>query len=198
MRKGLLIIWLIILFAGISSLFWYNEWVYSLPTPVPKKHITRQMGEYVDISRQFQTDTAKPVFLHFFNPTCPCSKFNIPHFKSLVKKYGDRVTFAIVVMSKDSYSVEQIQNRFDLAIPVSFDTTLAISCGVYSTPQAVLLGKDRKLYYRGNYNKNRYCTDVKSNYAQMAIDSILNYKQDPIFGLSASKAYGCQLPNCNK
>lgn len=190
--------WLGILFGGVFYLFWYNEWIYSLPTPVPEKHITRQMGEYVDIGHEFETNSNKPVFLHFFNPTCPCSKFNIPHFKSLVKKYGDQINFAIVVMSNDAYSVQKIQDKFNLTVPVSFDTTLAISCGVYSTPQAVILDSNRNLYYRGNYNKSRYCTDSKSDYAQMAIDSLLNYTPEPVFGTLAIEAYGCQLPNCTK
>ena len=193
-----MIVWMGMLFAGVFFLFWYNEWIYSLPTPVPKEHIVIQVGEYVDISHQFQTDLNKPVFLHFFNPTCPCSKFNIPHFKSLVKKYGDQITFAIVVMSKDPYSVQKIQDKFNLTVPVSFDTTLAISCGVYSTPQAVILDTKRKLYYRGNYNKSRYCTNVNSDYARMAIDSLLNHTSEPVFSTLAVKAYGCQLPNCTK
>jgi len=198
MRKGLLILWLTVLLAGIGSIFWYNEWVYSLPTPVPNRLVKKQMGEYVHMPRSFNSDTSKPVFLHFFNPTCPCSKFNIPHFKSLVKKYGEKVNFEIVVMSKDPYSAEQIQDKFDLQIPVLFDTTIAIACGVYSTPQAVILDTHRKLYYRGNYNKSRYCTDVKSNYAEMALDSLFTNTVNPVFNPIAVTAYGCQLPNCRK
>lgn len=190
---------MIIIFSAISLLFWYNEWKFSLPTPVPENYHIVKVGDPVNISGRIVFENNKPVFLHFFNMDCPCSRFNIPHFRSLVKQYGDKITFAMVVMSNDKhYSVEKIQYKTGLNIPVLFDTSLAVACGVYSTPQAVIIDQSHKLYFRGNYNKSRYCTDKNSNYAQMAIDSILNNKKDPVFNQFALKAYGCELPKCNK
>jgi hypothetical protein len=197
-KKGIVLIWLTIIFTGIAFLFWHNEFVYSLPTPIPKSYKVVTAGNIVHIPESLQPKNGKPVFLHFFNPDCPCSKFNITYFKSLVKQYSNEATFAIVVMNNKSYTAHQIQNKFDLNIPVMFDTSIAISCGVYSTPQAVIIDTDQKLYYRGNYNRSRYCTDNKSNYAQQALDSLLHNKYDIIFNKFALKAYGCSLPNCLK
>jgi thioredoxin family protein len=198
MRKGVLIIWLALLFSGIIALFWYNEWVYALPTPVPKNYKAVHSGETINLSPGFISKDSKPVFLHFFNPDCPCSKFNIPHFKSLVKQYSNEVNFAIVVMSKKQYTAKEIQEKFGLSTPVLFDTAIAIACGVYSTPQAVLLDASHKLYYRGNYNRSRYCADPKSNYAQMAIEGLLHNNYNLNFNQLALQAYGCRLPNCTK
>jgi hypothetical protein len=198
-RKWAVMAWLAILFCGISFLFWHNEYVYSLPTPVPVNYHTVHVGEFIDLDGKFKTAENKPIFIHFFNPKCPCSRFNIPHFKSLVKEYGDEVSFVIVVITKDSsYSEKEIQNKFDVKIPVLFDKSIAASCGVYSTPQAVILDTNHKLYYRGNYNKSRYCRDKNSNYAQIALDSLLKNNSTPLFSELATKAYGCQLPVCNK
>ncbi len=191
--------WLLVLFAGISALFWYHEWVYSLPTPVPVSYHEVKIGEKINVPVDIKTGNHKPVFLHFFNPDCPCSKFNMPHFKSLVKEYSDKVNFAIVVLSKDTtYTEEIIQNKFNLRLPVLFDKSIAPSCGVYSTPQAVILNKENILYYRGNYNKSRYCTDKNSDYAKMALDSLLDNNTGPVFSAYALTAYGCTLPTCNK
>ena len=121
-----------------------------------------------------------------------------PNFKSLVRKYGDKISFGIVVLNNKNYTAKEIQNKFDVAVPVSFDSTIAAACGVYSTPQAVLLDATRHLYYRGTYNKSRYCTDTRSNYAQMAIDSLFGNINRPVFAGYALKAYGCQLPVCTK
>ncbi|MCW3106323.1 MAG: hypothetical protein JWQ09_829, partial [Segetibacter sp.] len=182
----------------IVILFWYNEFVYSLPTPIPKDYKTVKLGEKIDLKGKIRTGN-NPLFLHFFNPDCPCSKFNISYFKSLVKKYGKEATFEIIVMSSDmDYTAKQIQDKFDLKVPVLFDSSLAVACGVYSTPQAVILDADNRLYYRGNYNRSRYCTDVKSNYAQMALDSLLQQNFHPVFNQYALTAYGCQLPKCTK
>jgi thiol-disulfide isomerase/thioredoxin len=198
MRKGAVIIWLAFLFGGIIALFWYNEWVYTLPTPIPKNYKSIHAGEIINIAVNFKSTDGRPVFLHFFNPDCPCSNFNVPHFKSLVKQYGNEVNFAIVVMSKKEYTAKEIQGKFGLSTPVLFDTAIAISCGVYSTPQAVIIDADHKLYYRGNYNRSRYCADPKSNYAQIALDGLLHNKYNLNFNQLALQAYGCQLPNCSK
>lgn len=198
MRKGAIIIWLIILFAGIVALFWYNQLVYSLPTPLPTNYKVVNPGEKIELSSKIKSGT-KPVFLHFFNPDCPCSRFNITYVKSLVKQYGKEVTFAIVVMTTNKdYTAEDIREKFDLNVPVLFDATLAKTCGIYSTPQAVIINNDQKLYYRGNYNRSRYCTDKKSNYAQIALDSLLHQNSNPVFDAYALRAYGCQLPKCIK
>jgi len=214
MKKLIFISWLGLIFGGIIALFWYNSWKYQLPTPVPENYVSVNNGTLIKLppeillrsqaaSKQTRLPESdhrqnKPVFLHFFNPDCPCSRFNLPHFKSLVKEYGHEMDFIVVVMNNTRYTTAQVKEKIGLDIPVSFDTAFAKSCGVYSTPQAVILTKDSQLYYRGNYNKNRYCTDKKTNYAQMAIENLLGNKQGKILDKYALTAYGCQLPTCEK
>lgn len=190
---------LLLLGSVTCFLFWYYDWKYTRPTPVPEKYAVVNPGQRIDIPERILPGHTKPIFLHFFNPDCPCSRFNIPHFKSLVARYGYKVDFAVVLMAKDKdYTAAQIQQRFSLDVPVIKDTSLAALCGVYATPQAVLLGTDHTLYYRGNYNRSRYCTNENSNYAQMAIDSLLQHNPHPVFNRYALTAYGCSLPTCNK
>jgi hypothetical protein len=199
-KKGFLMLWLFIIGAAITYIFWYHELKYSLPTPVPTNYHPIRSGEYIAIKNIPGIEQgSKPLFLHFFNPDCPCSRFNNPHFRSLVKQYGDRIDFAVVALtSNERYTEKDIQQKIDVVIPVVFDSSYAAACGVYSTPQAAIINTDRTLFYRGNYNKSRYCTDKKSNYAQMALDSLLSQKMQPIFGLAATKSYGCTLPTCTK
>jgi hypothetical protein len=198
MRRLLLGIWIMILLTGICYLFWHEDWKYSLPTPVPKNYNPVEIGAVVNINHKVRSDN-RPSFVHFFNPDCPCSRFNIPHFRSLVRKYGDKINFAVVVMHKDAkYSEDKIRDKFELDIPVYFDQSIANTCGVYSTPQAVLIGADQKLYYRGNYNKSRFCSDKNTNFAQMAIDSLLGNHSAFKPGQAALKSYGCSLPYCTK
>ena len=182
----------------MAGIFWYADWKYSLPTPLPNHYHAVNPGQYIDLHGKLPVASNKPLFIHFFNPDCPCSRFNIPYFKSLAKRYGARMSFAIVVLNNKAYTAEEIQNKFDLDVPVSFDSTLAVACGVYSTPQAVLLDVNGHLYYRGNYNKSRYCTDNRSNYARMAIDSLIYNNDRPVFDRYALTAYGCQLPVCTQ
>jgi len=198
MRKWLITGWLILLCGSLAALFWRTEWVYNLPTPVPAHYQPIHTGAPIAVGVQFKAAADKPLFLHFFNPDCPCSRFNIKHFKALVKQYGHEASFAIVPVTKKNYTAKDIQSRFGIDIPVVFDTAIATACGVYSTPQAVILDRHRRLYYRGNYNRSRYCTDKNTNYAQLALDSLLGNKLYPVFDQLALKAYGCQLPTYTK
>lgn len=139
----------------------------------------------------------KPVLLHFFNPDCPCSRFNLKHVKRLAKSYENAVSFLAVVPGHFGARTEQIRREYDLSMPVVAygRKRLARACGVYATPQAALVDADGKLYYRGNYNKSRYCTTPYSNFAQMALDSLLAGTPSPTFGEIATTAYGCELPS---
>lgn len=196
-RKILVGLWISLLFCVISFLFWQNEIKYTLPTPIPQNFHQIAIGNKVDLKCCI-TDN-RPVFIHFFNPDCPCSRFNIPHVSGLIKKYGDRINFKIVVLNKKmNFTIEEIQKKFDAKIPVYFDNEIAENCGVFSTPQAVIVDPSHNLYYRGNYNKTRYCTNADSNYAQMALESLLKQTKTPSFNALALRAYGCSLPKCSK
>jgi thiol-disulfide isomerase/thioredoxin len=191
---------LVIIFGLIISLFWYQESRYLLPTPVPDNYHPVAIGESVSGLNNLWSflQPGKPVLLHFFNPDCPCSRFNIQHFSNLVKTYGQQLTFiAVVQTSDDTKTSEYFEQKYKLHIPVIADTDkqIATAYGVYATPQAVILNKNGSIYYRGNYNQSRYCTNKNSNFAQMAIDSLLAGKQMPGFVEMASKAYGCELPD---
>lgn len=197
-RKAILVFLLTSVFTSIGFIFWYNEFVYSLPTPVPDNYLPVPVGSTITIPRGINPENNKSVFLHFFNPDCPCSKFNINHVRSLVKQYSDKTTFAIVVLNNSSYTERQIQEKFKLKIPVLFDTAIAASCGVYSTPQAVIIDHENKLFYRGNYNRSRYCSDEKTAYARQALDNLISNDSSTIINPYALTAYGCRLPVCKK
>ena len=108
------------------------------------------------------------------------------------------VNFAVVVMSDKKYSEKEITEKLGIEISISTDTTIASICGVYSTPQAVIIDKNGKLYFRGNYNKSRYCTDKNSNYAQNALEALLGKTENIFFNQKKLRAYGCELPQCTK
>lgn len=194
-RKTIVICLLTSLGISITLLFWYNEWIYSLPTPVPKGYTTVAVGGQIDLPAGLG-NRSKPVFLHFFNPDCPCSRFNIPHFKSLVNDFGSDVDFVIVPVTSKPITPEDIRKRFDLNISVVIEPALAKLLGVYSTPQAAIVDTNHRLYFRGNYNRSRYCVDKKTEYARLAIQALMLHENPLEFDQFALKAYGCQTPKC--
>jgi hypothetical protein len=196
-KKILTGFWLVLLAITIGLLFWYNDLVYSRPTPVPHNYKAVATGTVVKLPGLLCGYNNKPLFLHFFNPDCPCSRFNTRTFKALVKTYRGKVNFAVVVVSKTQPDLQAISENFG-GIPAVQDRSISAICGVYSTPQAVLLDGSNKLYYRGNYNRGRYCNDEKTNFAKIAIDQLLQNDVHPAFNPMALRAYGCQLPGCKK
>ena len=162
---------------------------------MPANYKAIPAGAKVNLHLPVKRNAAKPTFLHFFNPDCPCSRFNIKEFKSLAKEYESELNFVVVMTSDKPYTTEEVQKRFDISVPVIKDEGIAKSCGVYSTPQAVVLNVNNELFYRGNYNKSRYCMDEETRYAKQAVKNLLLNKNTKLDAI-AFKAYGCSAPNC--
>jgi len=198
----MVIAWLVLILTAIGGLFWRSEWIYALPTPVPVNYHPVKTGTMVHwpAGRAQTLPAGKPLFLHFFNPDCPCSRFNVPHVRELIRQYGRQANFALVLMTDKQFDAAAVRKRFDLpaGVPVYQDSLMAAACGVYSTPQAVIVDASGQLYYRGNYNRSRYCTDEKSSYARLALEDLLHHNLHPIFDPMALKAYGCTLPTCTQ
>lgn len=198
-RKILVTTILISIILIVAQLFWKTEFVYSLPTPVPNHYKAVSLGTKLNIREKLNLNPEKPILIHFFNPECPCSKFNIPHFISLYNQYGNQIQFVFVALPKSQpISEAALREKYNLKMPIYFDKTLAENCGVYSTPQAAIIDKDDKLFFRGNYNRNRYCTDKQTEFVRQAIQSILNNSNYIEKDLRAMISYGCTLPNCKK
>ncbi len=177
---------------GIISIFWHQEIKYTLPTPIPQHLKSVPILSKVELKAM---DQKEPLFIHFYNPDCPCSRFNASHVIQLIRNHGDSIHFIIVVPSLQDMAGAKQKFGESLIYAVDSENKIASTCGVYATPQAVIITKDKALYFRGNYNKSRYCSSQASNYAELALVSFLNKQPPPAFGLEASVAYGCELEN---
>ncbi|AFD09006.1 hypothetical protein [Solitalea canadensis] len=54
LRKLIVVSGLIVITGAIAGLFWYNEWVYSLPTPIPPNYQPVKTGEFVYLDESFK------------------------------------------------------------------------------------------------------------------------------------------------
>ncbi|EMR01013.1 DUF6436 domain-containing protein [Cesiribacter andamanensis] len=192
-RRLMAITLLLVSAAGVGYLFWQQEVKYVLPTPVPLHYAPAVIGDSLALSGLLPKGDTKGLLLHFFNPDCPCSRFNVKHFNYLGKTYGQQVQFAVVIPEFADY--KKARELIEAPIPVYVDSgdAIATACGVYATPQAVVLTAEGTLFYRGNYNRARYCTQKNSNYAEIALQHLLAGREAPQFGMLASQSYGCQF-----
>ncbi|MEJ1240827.1 hypothetical protein WBG78_21960 [Chryseolinea sp. T2] len=175
----------------VGCVFWKQELQYRRPTPVPEKYVPVAIGDSIQLPSELKAGTAW--FLHFYNPDCPCSRFNVQHLRSLIRTYSDSVAIAVVVES--NADIERARKAFGEQVRIVQDEngTIARACGVYSTPQAAIVDGSGSLFYRGNYNVSRYCTSRATNFAELSLIALLNHQQPPQFGILAMQSYGCEL-----
>lgn len=189
----------VLLLGLIGTTFWYQDWRYSLPTPPPERLDQPALGSSIALPPALQTahPNNEPLFLHFFNPACPCSRFNLDHVRGLAGTFGRRVRFVMVLEGADEAELwkEFHALRFPIEAITDPEGEVANRVGVYSTPQAVLLDARRRLFFRGNYNRSRYCTDAETEFARLALEALEAGNVLPSFPAAATTAFGCELPS---
>ncbi|HLQ37026.1 MAG TPA: redoxin family protein [Planctomycetota bacterium] len=189
----------LLLFAGV--ILWREDLRYSLPTPRPPALAQPAFGAQLlaapALAPLRPLLRGRPLLLHFYNPDCPCSRFNVQHLQQLQRNYQDRVDFVAVLQSDDPAAAAATFAGLALAMPGLPDRggAIAAAFGVYSTPQAVLLDAGGRLFFRGNYNSARYCIDRRTAFAQAAIERLLVGRPPPPDDPRAGVAYGCELPD---
>ncbi len=182
----------------IAAMFWEQELKFTKPTPRPLGFVaTAKEGDVLSPTQFIAVAQGKPTMLHFFNSNCPCSRFNMQEVAYLVETYGSRVNFVAVLQDKDPKAANDFLEKYNLKMSTILDSAGVVSdyYGVYSTPQAVLLDVSEKIYYKGNYNKARFCNSRKTAFANLAINSLLAGQPLPKFVQQASVPYGCTLPS---
>ncbi|WP_202921826.1 TlpA family protein disulfide reductase [Anatilimnocola aggregata] len=185
----------------VGATFWYQDAQYSLPTPRPLELVQPALGEVVELPElnHLRVDDIdpRPTLLHFFNPSCPCSRFNLTHVRELIHEFGPRVKVVAVLQTKQDTTALSEFKQLKLPCPALVDRqgNLAQRLGVYSTPQAVVLDAQGTLFYRGNYNLSRYCIAPDSQFVVRALKACLADEPLPRFEPIAMVAQGCPLPN---
>lgn len=183
---------LVLIFSIIIGIFWYKDAQYALPTAKPANFKTVEINTVISVDDKLLS-VEKPSYFHFFQPSCPCSRFNLKHYESLHRKYSKDFNFYCVIPpNSDLAWTKDLVEISDIKIIIDHNKRLANKCGVYSTPQAVILKTDASIYYKGNYNKGRYCTVKSSNYAETALMALQQGKSLPKMGHFALIPYGCE------
>lgn len=180
--------------AVMGAVFWQQDLQYALPTPRPANLRQTPRGSVqvlpTPLLAQAEAHADRPLLLHFYNPDCPCSRFNRDHVHALFTAFGDRVQFVEIV---ETDAADGAGSGLPIARVVDADGSIARACGIYSTPQALLLDSKRLVVFRGNFNVNRYCSETDTQFVRNAIADLLAGRARPV-DPRAEHAYGCALP----
>lgn len=186
--------------AMVGLSFWRLDLRYALPTPIPSAYTVVGPGDVVALPSELasrELRSGRPTLLHFYNPECPCSRFNLDHVRELATRHADTARFVAVLECEPDEApdvLESLRAHFDQAV-FDPDGRIAAAVGVYSTPQAAIVTSDNKLFWRGNYNTSRYCANRESEFARLALERACAGESAPHPDERAQKAWGCPLPN---
>jgi hypothetical protein len=182
--------------AFVALAFWRLDLRYALPTPVPASHAEVAAGVEVQLPPELVPAGSGPLLLHFFNPQCPCSRFNLEHVHELARRFAGKVR-VVAVLEADESEVQGTRERwledFDTVL-IDDDGSIAAAVGVYSTPQAALVDARGQLFWRGNYNLSRYCVTPETEFARIALERLCAGEAAPPADSRALVAWGCPLP----
>jgi hypothetical protein len=165
---------------------------------VPANFVNVKVGDTVDLRPDLQIRKNNFALLHFFNFDCPCARFNMKEFERLAHLYKDSIDFFVVIQSEDDDAAERFQQKYDLDIATVIDKKgmLSDKCGIYATPQAVILDQNSVIYFKGNYNRARFCTKKETRFVEMAIGYLMKKEPLPLFmQYAVGDPYGCSLPS---
>ncbi len=191
----------LVLSLAIGAALWWADWRFSRPTPRPATLVQSDRvadGVLAELRAAAGASLPwRPLVVHTFNATCPCSRFNREHVLELVREFGDRTEQLELVELEADRAIEPVHVDDDVELRAlsENDGRIARALGVYSTPQAIVIEPDGHVYYRGNYNLARFCARADSAYARQALAALVSGAPCPPMPESARRSYGCELPN---
>jgi hypothetical protein len=172
------------LFSLIGATFYVQDYRYSLPTPRPHGFIAATKGKTITLPGT----GGRPTLLCFASPDCGCSRFNQDHLWELSRQFGSSVRIVEVIESASAGGLDSPDETW-----LDPYGAWAKKCGVYSTPQAVVLDAGGQIVFSGNFNSTRFCSESATQYARVALEAVVAHKPIPRMPASATTPYGCAI-----
>jgi hypothetical protein len=175
----------VLLLCVIGCTFYVQDYRYSLPTPRPIGFVGPTLNKAIPVPHA----DGRPTLLCFASPDCGCSRFNQDHLWELSREFGSSVRIIEVIEGPNSDGLTSPGETW-------IDSTgeFARKCGIYSTPQAVVLNQRGILAFSGNFNSTRFCADPQSQFVRIALEAVVARQPIPRMPLSATTPYGCAIP----
>jgi hypothetical protein len=199
--------------AATLSISWllstaYAFWWFQLRTlqpfdPVsPPQSVLFEAGRMTaDLAALLAADPARgsaaerPVatVVHFWDPACPCSRFNEAHVRKIVAEYARRgVQFLVVARAGSGLSEALLAARahrtFGDAVRLVNAPSQAAVGLTPSSPATAILDADGKLAYFGPYSTGAVCTATQGLFAEKVLDQLLQGNHPQLWNTWAS---GC-------
>ena len=182
----ILALWLAVVLCG----FWWFQWRWYFLVDTQTVWFKGQGWVEASQSPDFIADGGNgPVVVHFYDPACPCSKFNTEHVLALIEEYQGRgVQFEVRVPSADVQA--QARQLFGVPVAVAADAQRPAA-----SPSALVLNQaqaaGRTVAYVGPYSAGAVCTGAEDDFVGLVLNRLLNQEK---LGWESNLAKGCLCP----
>ena len=136
--------------------------------------------------------------VHFWNPDCPCNRFNEAHVKKIITDYADKNVEFTIVVSGDTAEIRNQKKELARKI-FNYDTVKNIRSdwpmdqGPPSSPAVGIINSNGKLVYFGPYSLGARCAPDKGKFVERVLDR-LNSKNSLQKNQLNTLAVGCFCP----
>lgn len=153
---------------GISTVaaFWWFEF-RNLQAFQPEQAVLFDSGSLQDSLAQQFGEAAGPVALHFWDPDCPCTRFNTPHVRDLMAAYAEK-GMRFVVLTPTAALQTRAREEFGPQVEIR----VAGPLDPLSSPAAVLLDGQGQLAYFGPYSTGANCTTGNGDYVELVLNEL--------------------------
>lgn len=142
-----------------------------------------------------QADSKKEsaTVFNFWDPDCPCSRFNESHVNDIITTYMSQgIRFVLVPRYGDirpKAELEQLaRERFGLQLEIIYDYEQTFRQAVPSSPAVVVMDAQGQLAYFGPYSVGSFCGPSGGAFVEKTLDSLL---QGINPGRMNTIAFGC-------
>jgi len=157
-----------------------------------------RLEKLVQENDRFAKKSAAISVVHFWNPDCPCSRFNQPHVQQIMSDYGkNNVQFTVVVSgaTEKIRQQRQIEARkiFNAKAFVDIRSDWPMENGPPSSPAVGVISSSGELVYFGPYSLGARCSPEKGKFVEKVIDELKSKNQSVKKQLN-TLAVGCFCP----
>lgn len=122
---------------------------------------------------------------HFFDSSCPCTRFNTEHVQEVMQKYRNK-SIEFVVVVPNEYALDEAKETFPNA---SFQVSQARN-NPPASPAALIYSKD-KAEYIGPWSPGAVCNSASEDYVSSVVNELL---LDKTIDQTRYLARGCLCP----
>ena len=123
------------------------------------------------IGRNSSGTTNAITLVHFWDPECPCNRFNQVHVQQLMQEYGPRGVHFVVVAGKQ---IAQAKKIFSDPAVVEFIEELPAQSRPPSSPAVAIMDRSGELAYFGPYSVGAVCSVGNGAFVEKALDQVLS------------------------